>query len=188
MTTSVQNVSSLISSYKPTAQATGGVSSSFSDFLYKSEDSKVQPTSSAKISQQSTDAEALFTESHTIKFYHTDGTYTTFPPMDAPENVKRAWQTATKNISEMDVATLAMNFQPPSNDTAIDPKYLPEGMKAQHNDYTPLTDTNSYIEKTKEVIYGAKFSSKFAQPWQIDTWKNQISSLENFLSNLQQSA
>jgi hypothetical protein len=192
MSSSIQNSynQSIISSYKTDYNTQKTTGNYFENLLSTSgtEVNKPVTTKSAKNTDQKTNASILFINTHAILFSHTDGTTTTFPPIAAPESVKQAWKSATANLNEMDVATMAMSFQPPSKENSIDSSCLPANVATKTSEYTLLTDTASYIAKTKEVIDGSKFSSKFAQPWQIDTWKNQISALENFLSNLKQNS
>lgn len=161
-----------------------GSKDSFENLLAESEGKTEITTAQASHIQSATDPKTLFNESHSIVFHHYDGTTTIFPPGNAPENIKQAWKNATAGMSEMDVATMVMCFHPLGKETVIGTYRFSINVTAQGR-YIPLTNTASYIQRTKAAIEEATFSSKIANSRQVEMWKRQIATLENFLANLQ---
>ncbi len=100
-----------------------------------------------------------------------------FPPPDASENLKKAWNDTTKDMDFGDVLTLMIQFHPPSNLDKMD-------ASAPDIVYTTPSDSE-YIQKIKVAIDSAKDNMKYAQSWQIGNWQTQISALERFLGNLE---
>lgn len=95
-----------------------------------------------------------------------------FPPVNAPESVKQAWQKTTANMSDDDKMLLSGSFLPLSIEgvTPSDAAYI-----------SPDAD---YIKIVQQVLDGAKFGSKFDESWQHETRDRQISMLTSLLSNL----
>lgn len=97
-----------------------------------------------------------------------------FPPPNAPENVKQAWSSTTRNMSESDILQLEISVMPmhiPANNSKLDnDAYIPADA-----DYPALIS---------QLLEGAKNNRKYDMPWQQDARNAQIAGLEKFLYNL----
>jgi hypothetical protein len=90
-----------------------------------------------------------------------------FPPVDAPDEVKAAWD---KAVEESGQSSLALQGS-----------FLPSPF--QENAYLG-TNVSSYLDLINERIEGAKFSQKYDFPWQQEDRKKQIAFLTRFLEIL----
>ena len=94
-----------------------------------------------------------------------------FPPVNAPEYIKKAWKETTANMSGGDTLLLMGSFMPPP---AVD--------GTPGNAF--ISPDASYVDLIKERLDGARFSSKFDEPWQREYRKKEIQALELFLGNV----
>lgn len=97
----------------------------------------------------------------------------TFPPVDAPDSVKKAWKQATSGMDGGDALLMACAFMPvvdPNSHAAVSAYLGPDA------DYEALA---------RKALDGMVFSGKYDQSWQQETRAKQIKGLEAFLNNLQ---
>lgn len=96
----------------------------------------------------------------------------TFPPVDAPAEVKQAWDQATAGMNSGDVLMMQASFMPLSD------------IPGFSNTSAYLGPDASYTELTKNALAGAEFNRKYDQPWQYETRDKQIAFLRSFLEKL----
>lgn len=97
-----------------------------------------------------------------------------FPPPNAPDNVKKAWEETTRNMSESNVLQLEITMMPlhiPVSSTTL-----------ENNAYIPADA--DYPALVSQLLEGVKNNSKYDMPWQKDARNAQIAGLEKFLYNL----
>lgn len=97
----------------------------------------------------------------------------TFPPVDAPDNVKQAWAAATAGMDAGQIMNAQISFMPiiPPGATVADAHaYLGPGA-----DYTRLV---------AEALDSAIYAKSFDQPWQQEFRDQQIAFLKRFQESL----
>jgi len=97
----------------------------------------------------------------------------TFPPVDAPDNVKQAWSKATAGMDAGEIMDAQMGFMP-----IIPPGGSPEDAHAylgSNTDYTKLVET---------VLDCTIYAKRFDQPWQREFRDKEIAFLERFKQQL----
>jgi hypothetical protein len=97
----------------------------------------------------------------------------TFPPVDAPDNVKQAWTAATAGMDAGQIMNAQISFMPiiPPGGTAADAHaYLGAGAN-----YTKLVET---------ALDSAIYAKRFDQPWQHEFRDQQIAFLKRFQDSL----
>lgn len=94
-----------------------------------------------------------------------------FPPVDAPESVKQAWKDTTAKLSDEDVLLLEGAF-------------LPITLSEMTGQSAYLGPNADYRALVSHVIQGAEFSSRFDEPWQVETRQRELELLRAFHDRL----
>lgn len=93
-----------------------------------------------------------------------------FPPNNAPDSVKQAWKTATKDLNGNDLALMA--------------SFMPLVIPGMTNGSAYLPEDTDYSALTAKTIEGLEYAKRFDKEWQRPVRENQIALLEKFQAAL----
>lgn len=97
-----------------------------------------------------------------------------FPPTNAPDSVKQAWKTATKDLN--------------GNDLMLMTSFMPLVIPGMTNGSAYLPEDTDYSALTAKTIEGLEYAKRFDQPWQRPVRENQIALLQKFQAALDDAA
>jgi len=95
----------------------------------------------------------------------------TFPPPDAPDAVKQAWEDATRDLSGSEVMLLQGTF-------------LPIAVEGHASASAYLGPDSDYEKLVRDALEGAEYNRRYDEPWQTETRNRQIELLKDLLGRL----
>ena len=89
-----------------------------------------------------------------------------FPPNNAPDSVKEAWKTATKDLN--------------GNDLLLMTSFMPLVIPGVNNGSAYIPEDADYGAMTARTIEGLEYAKRFDKEWQRPVRENQIALLQKF--------